>query len=179
MNIKKEFDTKIKNEILDVLGMNNIHKVPTISKIMINSGVSDAVSNSESIDIVEKVITAISGRKPVRTKAKISVSNFHIRKGMYIGVKVTLRGDIMWDFYERLVSIVIPRIRDFRGLARNSFDGSGNYTIGVKDHTIFPEVAQLYIDKVKSLHITIMTTADKDSDATVLLERLNFPLVKI
>ena len=85
----------------------------------------------------------------------------------------------MWDFYERLVSIVIPRIRDFRGLARNSFDGSGNYTIGVKDHTIFPEVAQLYIDKVKSLQITIMTTADKDSDATVLLERLNFPLVKI
>ncbi len=179
MNIKKEFNTKIKDEIMKELDIKNVHKVPTISKIVINSGVSDSTTNSDSLDIVQDIIEKVTGRKPIRTRAKESVSNFHIREGMYIGVKVTLRGDIMWDFYERLFSIVIPRFRDFRGLSRNSFDGHGNYTLGIKDHTVFPEVAQMHIDRIKSLQVTITTTAKSDSDAMILLEKLNFPLVKI
>ena len=179
MNIKEEFNVKIKDEVMDSLGITNVLKVPILSKIVINSGVGDAVSSSDNLDIVEDIISKISGRKPIRTKAKASISNFHIREGMYIGVKVTLRGDIMWNFYEKLVTIAIPRFRDFRGLDRGSFDGHGNYTLGIKDHTVFPEVAQTYIDRIKSLQITITTTANNNKEAEILLGKLNFPLVRI
>ncbi len=178
-SLKEKYNKKLREDIAKEMKMDNIFAVPSLSKIIINSGVSDSVPNNpEALDQMREIITAITGQVPVTTKARASISNFHIREGMNIGVKVTLRSDRMWDFYQKLVDIVIPRFRDFRGLTLSSFDGKGNYSIGIKEHSVFSEVAQMYGDKVKSLQITIVTTAVNDKDAKILFKYLGLPLVK-
>ncbi|MHB8442845.1 MAG: 50S ribosomal protein L5 [Patescibacteria group bacterium] len=178
-SLKEKYNKKLRADIAKEMKIDNIFAVPNLSKIIVNSGVSDSVPNNpESLDQMREIITAITGQVPVTTKARASISNFHIREGMNIGVKVTLRSDRMWDFYQKLVDIVIPRFRDFRGLTLNSFDGKGNYSIGIKEHSVFSEVAQMYGDKVKSLQITIVTTAKNDNDAKILFKYLGLPLVK-
>ena len=178
-SLKEKYNKKLRADIAKEMKMDNIFAVPNLSKIIVNSGVSDSVPNNpEALDQMREIITAITGQVPVTTKARASISNFHIREGMNIGVKVTLRSDRMWDFYQKLVDIVIPRFRDFRGLTLNSFDGKGNYSIGIKEHSVFSEVAQMYGDKVKSLQITIVTTAKNDNDAKILFKYLGLPLVK-
>ncbi len=178
-SLKEKYNKKLRGDIAKEMKVDNVFAVPNLSKIIVNSGVSDSVPNNpEALDQMREIITAITGQVPVTTKAKASISNFHIREGMNIGIKVTLRSDRMWDFYQKLIDIDIPRFRDFRGLTLNSFDGKGNYSIGIKEHSVFPEVAQMYGDKVKSLQVTIVTTAKNDNDAKILFKYLGLPLVK-
>jgi large subunit ribosomal protein L5 len=177
-NLKEQYYNKIRKDIKKELKLDNIYAVPNLSKIVINSGVSSAVSNPDSLNDVKDIMIAISGQLPLVTKARESISNFHLREGMNIGLMVTLRNDRMWDFYEKLVEIVIPRFRDFRGLKKSSFDKNGNYNLGIPDHSVFPEVVQIHLDKVKSLQVTIVTTAKNKEDAIVLFNHLGFPLEK-
>ena len=176
--LKEEYNKKLRENIKKELNLSNIYSVPTLSKIIVNSGVSSAISNPDSLNETREILKAITGQLPLTTKAKYSISNFHLRKGMNIGLKVTMRNERMWDFYEKLNEIVFPRFRDFRGLPKSSFDKKGNYTIGISEHTVFSEVAQMYIDRVKSLQITIVTTANDDRSAEVLLRTLGLPLEK-
>jgi large subunit ribosomal protein L5 len=177
-NLKEQYNKKIREDIKKEMKLSNIYSVPNLSKIVINSGVSSAVSNPDSLNEVKEIMIAISGQQPLVTKAKESISNFHLRKGMNIGLMVTLRNDRMWNFYEKLVDIVIPRFRDFRGLKNSSFDKLGNYNMGIPEHTVFHEVAQIHLDKVKSLQVTIVTTAKNSEDAKILFKNLGFPLEK-
>lgn len=160
------------------LHLSNPNSVPTLKKIVVNIGAGEAVANPKATEIVQAMLTDITGQKAVITKAKKAISNFKIREGMPIGAAVTLRGDMMWNFYEKLVDVVIPRIKDFRGLSANSFDNAGNYTVGIKDHTIFPEVDPNEIDKVRGLEITIVTSAHDKQSSRILLTQLGLPLQK-
>ena len=161
--LKEEF--KLKNKM----------EVPKLLKIVINMGLSDAKENIKVIDLAAKQLSAITGQRPVVTRAKTSISNFKIREGMPIGCKVTLRGNMMYEFLDRLVNVAIPRIRDFRGVPRNSFDGRGNYSLGVKEQTIFPEIEYEKIDKVRGMDVTIVTSAINDAECEKLLTMLGMP----
>ncbi len=176
--LKEEYINRIKREVGKELKLDNVNSIPTLVKIVVNSGVKSNFINNENMDALRDVLQSITGQVAVVTKARESISNFHIREGMEIGFMVTLRGRRMWDFFEKVVSVVFPRFRDFRGLSLGSLDGHGNYTIGIKDHTVFPEVATKYIDRVKSLQITIVTTAKDNHEAEVLLRHLGLPLQK-
>ncbi|MDO9578094.1 MAG: 50S ribosomal protein L5 [Candidatus Cloacimonadales bacterium] len=156
----------------------NIHRVPKLEKISINMGVGIATQNKAFLDSAVKDLVTITGRKPVVTKAKKSISNFKLRVGMPIGCKVTLRGEIMYEFLDRLISIVMPRVRDFRGISAKSFDGRGNYTLGLKEQTVFPEIDYDKIDAVRGMDITIVTTAKTDEEGKGLLENLGMPFKK-
>ncbi len=177
-NLKEEYIKKIREEIKAEMKLDNVYAVPTLSKIIVNSGVSAAVSNPDALNEMKEIISLITSQAPLITKAKYSISNFHIRKGMNLGVMVTLRNDRMWNFYDKLVKIVIPRFKDFRGLSLSAFDKSGNYNLGFSEHTVFPEVAQMYVDRVKSLQVTIVTTAKDKESAEILFKHLGFPLEK-
>ncbi|MBI5554515.1 MAG: 50S ribosomal protein L5 [Elusimicrobia bacterium] len=172
----KDFYTK---EIIPVLknefNLKNTLAVPKLTKVVINMGLGDAKENIKVIDIAVKQLAAITGQRPVVTRAKKSISNFKIREGMPIGCKVTLRGNIMYEFMDRLINVSIPRIRDFRGLPRNSFDGRGNYTLGLKDQTIFSEIEYDKIDKVRGMDITVVTTAKNNEQAERLLVLFGLP----
>lgn len=161
--LKKEFNLK-----------NNL-EVPRLTKVVINMGLSDAKENIKVIDLAVKQLAAITGQRPVVTRAKKSISNFKIREGMPIGCKVTLRGRVMYEFMDRLINVSIPRIRDFRGLPRNSFDGRGNYSLGLKDQTIFSEIEYDKIDKVRGMDITVVTTAKNNAQAEKLLVLFGMP----
>lgn len=150
-------------------------EVPRLVKIVLNMGLSDAKENIKVIDSAVKQLAAITGQKPIVTRAKTSISNFKIREGMPIGCKVTLRGDMMYEFLDRLINVAIPRIRDFRGVPRNSFDGRGNYSLGLKEQTIFPEIEYDKIDKVRGMDVTIVTTAKIDGQAEKLLGLMGMP----
>ena len=156
----------------------NVNMVPRLEKISINMGVGIATQNKAILDNAVKDLTQITGRKPIITKAKKSISNFKLRQGMPIGCKVTLRGEIMYEFLNRLTSIVIPRIRDFRGVSAKSFDGRGNYTFGIKEQTVFPEIEYDKIDAIRGMDITIVTTADSDEEGKELLSSLGMPFRK-
>lgn len=173
---------KYKNEIVPNLIKNfeykNIHQVPRLEKISINMGVGIATQNKAFLDSAVKDLTQITGRKPIITKAKKSISNFKLRSGMPIGCKVTLRGETMYEFLDRLISIVIPRVRDFRGISAKSFDGRGNYTLGLKEQTVFPEIEYDKIDAIRGMDITIVTTAKTDEEGKGLLENLGMPFKK-
>lgn len=156
----------------------NIHQVPKLEKISINMGVGIATQNKALLDNAVKDLTQITGRKPIITKAKKSISNFKLRTGMPIGCKVTLRGEIMFEFLDRLINVVIPRVRDFRGISPKSFDGRGNYTLGLKEQTVFPEIEYDKIDAVRGMDITIVTTARTDEEGKGLLENLGMPFKK-
>ena len=156
----------------------SVMQVPALNKIVINVGVGDATSNSKLLDDAVRDLQIISGQKPVITKAKKSIASFKLREGMAIGCKVTLRGERMYEFFDKLVSITLPRVRDFRGVNRNAFDGRGNYTLGVKEQLIFPEIDFDKIGKIRGLDIVIVTTANTDKEAYTLLELMGMPFAK-
>ena len=168
-----------KQEVIKALtekfGYKTIMQVPRIEKITLNMGVGEAVADKKVLENAARDMTAIAGQKPLITKVRKSVAGFHIREGYPIGCKVTLRGERMWEFHERLIVIAIPRIRDFRGLSAKSFDGRGNYSMGVREQIIFPEIDFDKVDAVRGLDITITTTAKTDAEGRALLEAFNFP----
>lgn len=179
MNLLKE---RYKKEIVPALmkdfSFNNVMEVPALKKIVINIGMGEALDNPNSLDAAVGDLTAITGQKPVITKAKKSVANFKLREGRQIGIKVTLRGERMWSMLDRLVNIALPRVRDFRGVPSESFDGRGNYTLGIKEQLIFPEINYDQIDKIRGMELTLVTTARNDEHAKALLGYLGMPFRK-
>ncbi len=173
--LRKTYETDIKPALQKELGIKNIMAVPMISKIVVNMGVGEAALNSKLLAGAVADMTAISGQKPVVTKARKSVANFKLREGMGVGCRVTLRGTRMWEFLDRLVNISLPRIRDFKGINPKSFDGRGNYTLGVKEQIIFPEIEYDKVDKVRGMDITICTTATTNADGLALLKHFHMP----
>jgi large subunit ribosomal protein L5 len=153
-------------------------QVPTLKKIVVNVGAGEAVDNKAALDEIVEILTRITGQKPVVNKAKKAVSAFKIRQGMEIGVSVTLRGERMWQFFDKLVNIVLPRTKDFRGLSPRSFDGAGNYSLGIEDHTVFIEIDPNNVSKIRSLEVTIVTSAMNDKDGKALLDKFGFPFTK-
>ena len=177
-SLKKKYHGNIVPELKEKLGLSNVMQVPKIVKITLNMGVGEATQDRKAIDGAVSDMTQIAGQKPVITKARKSVAGFKVREGWPIGCKVTLRGHIMYEFLDRLVSIAIPRIRDFRGLNSKSFDGRGNYSLGIKEQIVFPEINYDKIDKIRGLDITITTTASTDDEGRALLSAFQFPLRK-
>ena len=171
----EEYQNNIKSDLMAKLNLKNVHEVPKIEKITLNMGIGEAKDESKLIDKAVEDLSLIAGQKAIKTKARKAISGFKIREGMPLGAMVTLRNKIMYEFLDRLINIAIPRIRDFRGLNPNSFDGNGNYSFGIKEHIIFPEINFDKIDKVRGLDITICTSANKNEDALTLLKSFNMP----
>ena len=169
------YKESVVKELMSQFGYKSIMQVPRIEKITLNMGVGEAVADKKVLENAARDMTAIAGQKPLITKVRKSVAGFHIREGYPIGCKVTLRGERMWEFLERLIVIAIPRIRDFRGLSAKSFDGRGNYSMGLREQIIFPEIDFDKVDAVRGLDITITTTAKTDAEGRALLEAFNFP----
>ena len=176
--LKEKYDNEIVNTLVEKFNYSSVMEVPKIEKIVLNMGVGDAVSNTRNLENAVNELTLISGQKPVITRAKKSVAAFRLREGMPIGAKVTLRGERMYDFLDKLVSVSLPRVRDFRGVSKNSFDGRGNYTLGVKEQLIFPEISYDDVSKVRGLDIVIVTTAETDEEGRALLSELGMPFQK-
>lgn len=168
-----------KNEVAPALfksfGFKNVMQVPRLEKIVVNIGLGEALDNPKALDAATGDLMQITGQKPVQTKARKSIANFKLREGRLIGTKVTLRGPTMWAFFDRLVNIALPRVRDFRGISSNAFDGRGNYTLGLKDQLVFPEIEYDKIDKLRGMEITIVTSANNDDEARALLKLLGMP----
>jgi len=173
--LKHRYITEVRPQLLKELGLTNIMLVPRLEKIVLNVGVGEATTQAKLLEGAQADLEKISGQKPIVTRAKKSISNFRLREGNPIGVKVTLRGERMWEFFDRLVSFAIPRIRDFRGLPKNSFDGHGNYTFGVTEQLIFPEISFDDVDSVRGMDITIVTSAANDEHGHALLAAFGFP----
>jgi len=173
--LRTRFETEIKSSLQTELGLENVMQVPRFAKIVINMGVGRATQQRSLLDGAVTDLTTITGQKPSVRKAKKSIANFKLREGNEIGAKVTLRGDRMWEFYDRLVSLAIPRIRDFRGMSPKQFDGHGNYTFGLTEQLVFPEIDYDKIDSVRGMDITIVTTAETDDQGRALLRALGFP----
>jgi large subunit ribosomal protein L5 len=176
--IREKYENVVKPELIKAFNYTSIMEVPKIEKIVVNMGVGDAVFNPKVLDDAVEELRAITGQKPLVTKAKNSISNFKLREGMAIGAKVTLRGERMWYFLDKLVSIALPRVRDFRGISGNSFDGRGNYTVGIKEQIIFPEISLDKVKKVRGMDIVIVTTAQTDQEGRALLSQLGMPFKK-
>ena len=176
--LKEDYQQRVAPLLEKELDIKNINHVPRFEKIVVNMGVGEATQDSKLLDAAVADLRTITGRQPVITKARKSIASFKIRKGMPIGCKVTLRGDRMWEFFDRLISAAIPRMRDFRGLPANSFDGRGNYTFGVTEQLIFPEIEFDKVDRVRGMDITIVTTADTDEGAKALLDAFGFPFAE-
>lgn len=173
--LKDRYENEIKQSLLKDMNLSSTMAIPKIDKIIINMGVTQAVTDKKYVDSAVEELTQIAGQRAVVTRAKKSIANFKLRQGMPIGCRVTLRGERMYDFLERLIFIALPRVRDFQGIPRRGFDGKGNYNLGIKEHTIFPEISFDKTDAVKGLNITIVTTADNDEMARTLLERVGLP----
>ena len=173
--LSEEFKNKIKPYLFEKFQYKNIHQVPQIKKIVLNMGIGEAKDDSKILDKAQEELSLIAGQKAIKTKSKKAISGFKIRAGMNIGVSVTLRNKIMYEFFDRLINIALPRIRDFRGLNPKSFDGNGNYTLGIKEQIIFPEINYDKIDKVRGIDITICTNAVNDTEALELLRSFNMP----
>lgn len=178
MSLRKEFNENIRPNLQKEMGANSILAVPTLEKIVINMGIGKTKENKQFLEEALSDMTKIAGQKPVMTKSRVAISNFKLRKGVVIGIAVTLRGEKMWDFYEKLVRIAFPRVKDFRGISKKSFDGRGNYNIGFKDMLVFPEIDANRINFVKPMQITIKTTATNDKDAYQMLKSLDLPFTK-
>ncbi len=171
----EQYKQDITPKLIDKFGYKNIMQVPKIEKVIINVGVGEAIQNPKAMDGAVNDLMAITGQKPVITKAKKSIAGFKLREGMPIGCKVTLRGQRMYDFLYRLINIVLPRVRDFRGVSPQAFDGRGNYSLGIKEQTIFPEIDYDKIDKIRGLEVVIVTTAKTDEEARELLKNMGMP----
>ena len=176
--IEKRYKEEILPKLREELGLKNIMQVPKVEKVVINMGVGEAIGNIKLLDAAVEQLTAISGQKAVITRAKKSISNFKLREGMPIGCRVTLRGQRMYEFLDRLMNIALPRVRDFRGISKKAFDGRGNYTLGLKDQLIFPEIDYGKIDKPRGMNVCIVTNATKDEHARALLTHLGMPFRK-
>lgn len=173
-----KYEKEIMPELKKELGIKNSMAIPTVTKIVVNSGLGEAKTDNTAIEEMVRDIAMITGQRPVVTKTKKAISNFKIRKGMDIGVKVTLRRNMMWYFLDRVTSIALPRVKDFRGIPSGSFDGAGNYTLGIKEHTIFPEVDATKVSKLRGLQVIICTNAKTDEEARKLLTLLGMPFQK-
>ncbi|MDO1604546.1 50S ribosomal protein L5 [Lactobacillus sp. YT155] len=177
-NLKKRYVEEITPALVKKFDYSSVMQTPKIEKIVLNMGVGDAVSNSKNLDDAVEELTLIAGQKPIITKAKKSIAGFRLREGMSIGAKVTLRGEKMYDFLYKLINIALPRVRDFRGVSEKSFDGRGNYTLGIKEQLIFPEVDYDMISRIRGLDIVIVTTANTDEEAKELLSEIGMPFAK-
>jgi large subunit ribosomal protein L5 len=173
--LKEVYLTQVRKKLQDEFQIENPMAVPKIEKVVINMGMGEAISNAKLLDAAVDELTTIAGQKPVITKAKKSIASFKLREGQAIGTMVTLRGDKMYDFLDRLIGLALPRVRDFRGVPSKSFDGRGNYTLGIRDHLIFPEIDITKVDKSKGMNITIVTNAKTDEQARTLLRELGMP----
>ena len=173
--LKERYQTEIRQVLQDDLGKSNIMEVPKVSKIVVNMGVGEAVTRSAALEGAIDDLAVITGQRPMVTRAKKSIAGFKLREGNAIGAKVTLRGDRMYEFLDRLINLAIPRVRDFRGLSLKSFDGNGNYTFGVTEQLIFPEIEYDKIDSTRGMDITIVTTANNDQEGRALLGSFSFP----
>ena len=172
------YNENVKPELIKTFGYTSVMQAPKIDKIVVNMGVGDAIVNSKVLDAAVEDLTAITGQKPVITKAKKSIAAFKLREGVALGCKVTLRGERMYEFFDKLVSIALPRVRDFRGLSKDSFDGRGNYTLGIKEQLIFPEINFDKVLKVRGMDIVVVTTAKTDNEARELLKLMGMPFKK-
>ena len=173
--LREKYNNEVKSEMMKKFNYSSVMEIPKIEKIVLNVGCGDAVSNSKVLDDVVEELTLITGQKPVITKARKSIANFKLREDMKIGAKVTLRGERMYDFFDKLITISLPRVRDFRGVSDNAFDGRGNYALGIKEQLIFPEINFDKIKKVRGMDIIIVTTAKTDEEARFLLSSLGMP----
>jgi large subunit ribosomal protein L5 len=173
--LRSKYQQEIRPALQKELGLSNPMAVPRLEKIVLNMGLGEATQNVKIMDPLVADLAAIAGQKPVTTRAKKSIAAFKVREGMPIGAMVTLRGDIMYEFLDRLISVALPRVRDFRGVSTKSFDGRGNYTLGMRDQLIFPEVDYARVDKLKGMNITIVTTAKDDNQARALLRQFGIP----
>ena len=173
--LHEKYQKEIRPALQKELGLKNPMAVPRLEKIVLNMGLGEATQNPKMLDPLVADLTSIAGQKPVATKAKKSIAAFKVREGQAIGTMVTLRGDRMYEFFDRLVNIVLPRVRDFRGVSTKSFDGRGNYTMGLRDQLIFPEISYEKVDKMKGMNVTIVTTAANDNQARTLLKHLGMP----
>ncbi len=173
--LRARFDKEVAPALLKELDLKNAMAVPRLNKIVVNMGMGEATQNSKILDPAVNELGQIAGQKPIVTKARKSIAAFKVREGQAIGTMVTLRGDRMYEFFDRLVSIVLPRVRDFKGVSTKSFDGRGNYTIGLHDQLIFPEISYERVDKMKGMNVTIVTTAANDNHARTLLKHLGMP----
>ncbi len=176
--LKDRYQNEVVPAIIKTLDMRNVMEVPRITKIVVNIGAGEALDNAKALDAAVADMTQITGQKPVVTKARKSIANFKLREGRAIGVKVTLRGERMWSFLDRLVNIALPRVRDFRGVSPDAFDGRGNYTLGLREQLVFPEIDYDKIDKLRGLEISIVTTARNDDEGRLLLQLLGMPFRK-
>lgn len=176
--LKEIYKEEIAPALMEELSFENVMQVPKIEKIVVNIGVGEALSNPKALDEAVRDLTTITGQRPVVTKSKKSISNFKLRAGSAIGTKVTLRGDRMWAFLDRLVNVALPRVRDFRGISADAFDGRGNYTLGLQEQLIFPEINYDDVQTVRGMEITIVTTAENDDQARALLTKVGMPFRK-
>jgi large subunit ribosomal protein L5 len=173
--LKEKYKAELQKQLAEELGLKNIHEIPSLTKIVVNMGVGEAAKDSKLIDFAVADLTAITGQKPSVTKARKSIAQFKLREGQPIGAHVTLRGDRMWEFLDRLLALALPRIRDFRGLSDRQFDGNGNYTFGLTEQSVFHEIDQDKIDRARGMDITVVTTAKNDDQGRALLRALGFP----
>ena len=173
--MQERYNKEIAPALLKSFGFKNVMQVPRLEKIVVNIGLGEALDNPKALEAAVADLTTISGQKPVQTKARKSIANFKLREGRLIGTKVTLRGPRMWAFFDRLVNIALPRVRDFRGISPNAFDGRGNYTLGLKDQLVFPEIEYDKIEKLRGMEVTIVTSAKNDEEARALLRQLGMP----
>ncbi len=176
--MKDKFNNEVTPALVKKFNYSSVMQVPKIEKVIINMGLGDAVANSKILDVAVKELESIAGQKPVITKAKKSIAGFKLREGMSIGAKVTLRGDKMYYFLDKLFNIALPRVRDFRGVSNKAFDGRGNYTLGLKEQLIFPEIEYDKVDKIRGMDVVIVTTANTDEESLELLTQLGMPFVK-
>ena len=177
--LEKIYKETVVPKLMEKFGYENIMQVPGLTKIVVNMGVGDAIKDGRMLEAAVGDLETITGQKPIVTKARKSIAGFKLREGMAIGAKVTLRGDRMWEFLDRLLSIALPRIRDFRGLSDQQFDGNGNYTFGLVEQSVFHEIDQDKIDRVRGMDITVVTTADTDDEGRAFLKLLGFPFKEI
>ena len=176
--LKEKFRQEVVPALMEQRGYNNIMQVPRLEKVVLNIGVGEAIQNAKALEAAERDLAAISGQHPVTTRAKKSIAAFRLREGMPVGLKVTLRGERMYDFFDKLVNTILCRIREFQGVSRNSFDGRGNYTLAFREQTVFPEIDYDKIDKPRGLEVSIITTARTDEEGRHLLELLGMPFAK-
>ncbi|TFH37436.1 MAG: 50S ribosomal protein L5 [Dehalococcoidia bacterium] len=176
LGAKERYMKDVLPELKNRLGYENVMRLPRIQKIVVGIGLGEAITNAKALESAEKDLATITGQKPVVTHAKKSIAAFKLRAGMPIGMMVTLRGKRMWDFFDRLVGIVLPRIRDFRGISGDAFDGRGNYSLGLKEQIVFPEIDYDKIEKIRGLQVTIVTSAKRDDEAKLLLKLMGMPL---
>ncbi len=176
--MQERYQQEVVPALQNAFSYRNVMEVPRIQKVVVNIGLGEAMGNSKALEAAITDVTTITGQKPIQTKARKSIANFKLREGVIIGVKVTLRGDRMWAFIDRLLNVALPRVRDFRGVSPDAFDGRGNYTLGLRDQLIFPEIEYDKIDKLRGMEITIVTTAKNDEHSRAMLKFLGMPFRK-